>query len=69
MKIASKKFVKAALATLLATLGFASCSKPEDDPVNPYTTIPGAYAYGTLPASFQEVLPSQNIVSDLPDQE
>jgi hypothetical protein len=69
MKIASKKFVKVGLATLLAALGFVSCSKPEDDPVNPYTTIPGAYAYGTLPASFQEVLPNQNIVSELPDQE
>lgn len=69
MKIASKKFVKVSLAALLATLGFASCSKPEDDPVNPYTTIPSAYAYGTPPASFQAVLPSQNIVSDLPDQE
>ena len=69
MKIKSKRFVKAGLAALLAALGFASCSKPEDDPVNPYTTIPGAYAYGTLPSSFQEVLPSQNIVSELPDQE
>ena len=69
MKLASKRFVKAGLAALLAALGFASCSKPEDDPINPYTTIPGVYAYGTYPASFQESLPSQDIVSGLPDQE
>ncbi|MBQ8060528.1 MAG: hypothetical protein IJ205_01090 [Bacteroidales bacterium] len=69
MKLASKRFVKAGLAALLAALGFASCSKPEDDPINPYTTIPGVYAYGTYPASFHGTLPSQNIVSDLPDQE
>lgn len=57
MKIASKKFVKVGLATLLAALGFVSCSKPEDDPVNPEPWgIPGVYAYGTPPASYQESL-------------
>lgn len=69
MKIKSKRFVKAGLAALLAALGFASCSKPEDDPIDNPWGIPGTLAYGPMPTSFQEALPSQNIVSDIPDME
>lgn len=43
---------------LLAGLGFSSCSKPDDDPFNndwyDHTTIPGVYAYGTMPVSFHD---------------
>ena len=46
------------MAALLVALGFASCTKPDDDPVQNPSGVPGVYAYGTLPATYQEVLPN-----------
>ena len=59
MKNKSNKIIKACLLAMLAALGFTACSKPDDDPVNPEPWgIPGVYAYGTPPASYQESLTS-----------
>jgi hypothetical protein len=58
MKNKSRRIIKACMAALLVALGFASCTKPDDDPVHEPNGIPGVYAYGTLPATYQEVLPN-----------
>ena len=57
MRSASHKYVKVVLTALLALLGFASCSKPEEDPVNSVWDSPMS-AYGTFPAAYQENLPT-----------
>ena len=54
MKNKSNKIIKACLVAILAALGFTACSKPDDDPVSHDPILPGADAYGTMPASYQE---------------
>ncbi|MBR4168022.1 MAG: hypothetical protein IKR44_09460 [Bacteroidales bacterium] len=55
MKTKTDRIIKGFLVAILAALGFASCSKPVDDPVyDDWSTTPGVYAYGTKPASFNQ---------------
>ena len=57
MKSASHKYVKVVLTALLALLGFASCSKPEEDPVNSEWNTPMTL-YGAYLTSYQDNLPN-----------
>ena len=61
-------------AFLMALLGFASCSKPEDDPVNSNwggSDNPYVLAYGPYPVSFQDNLqdPSGNLPAPSDNQQ
>ena len=46
-------------AMMLTLLGFSSCTKPDDPYCDPWTQVPGVYAYGSIalyaapPARFQ----------------
>ena len=59
MKFMSKKskHIHIIGAFLLALLGFASCSKPEEDPVNSEWNTPMTL-YGAYLTSYQENLPN-----------
>lgn len=66
MKFMSKKskHIHIIGAFLLALLGFASCSKPEEDPVNSKWDTPMTL-YGTFPVSFQTDLPNSSDVQEV----
>lgn len=67
MRRKSNRIIKACLLSMLAALGFTSCSKPDDDPVNqnPWG-VPGVLAYGPPPSSYQESLDTKGVITDLP---